>query len=185
MEEEYTIEVNIDQNKITKMNEDEFNLNDYYKKNNPFKKLLLASGVSVATSYSTGIIATGLSSAIIIGGHVFFSDTAFLVATGAKAVTGVGLIFAIPCLIGGISYQIYKYIKSKKQKEFFEKINNIDDETMKEEREIYLQIFNEFRLYFQNKLKEKYNFIEKQIKNYSNKIIQSINHILYFTTITI
>ena len=170
------IDRNINKNQIIK--EDEFNLNEYYSINTPYNKILLATGVSLAASYSTSIIATGLSSSIIIWGHVFFSDTAFLIATGAKAVTGIGLIIAIPCLIGGISYNIYKYIKSKKQKEFMEKLANLEDETMKEEREIYLKIFNEFKVYFQNKLKVKFNSIEAQIKHYCNKIIQSINGIM-------
>lgn len=116
------IDININEKEIIK--EDEFNLTEYYSINNPFNKILLATGVSLAASYSTSIIATGLSSAIIIWGHVFFSDIAFIIATGAKAVTGIGLVIAIPCLIGGISYNIYKYIKAKNQKEFMEKIAN-------------------------------------------------------------
>ena len=102
----------LDEEKIVK--EEDYNIAlDYYSKDNPFKYILIISGMGLAGSYSTSIIAASLSSAIYIGGHAFFTDTAFLVASGAKALTGIGLIIAIPCLIGGISFQLYKYFKSK------------------------------------------------------------------------
>ena len=59
-----------------------------------------------------------------------------------------------------------------------EKLTNLEDETMKEEREIYLKIFNEFKAYFQKKLKVKFNSIEVQIKHHCNTIIKSINQIM-------
>ena len=174
--EDYINENEIKDENIQK--EDEYNLAlDYYSKDNPFQNILIASGFGLVGSYSTTVIATSLSSAIIIGGHAFLTDTAFLVATGAKAITGIGLVIAIPCLIGGISYQIYKFFKFKKLKEYIEKLSDINDNSMKEEREIYMKIFNEFRNYFQLKLLEKYTTIKKEIIEYSNKIILKINQI--------
>ena len=125
-------------------------------------KILIASSIGLVGSYSTSVIATGLSSAIYIGGHIFFGDTAFLITCGGKALTGIGLVIAIPCLIGGISYQIYKHFKSKSVNEYLEKLCDINNNTLKEEREIFLKIFNEFKDYFQNKLKEKYKKEEKK-----------------------
>ena len=49
---------------------------------------------------------------------------------------------------------------------------------MKEEREIYIKIFNKFKSYFRRKLEGKYNlFIKDQIIEYSRKIISNINEI--------
>ena len=49
---------------------------------------------------------------------------------------------------------------------------------MKEEREIYIKVFNEFKAYFQKKLKVKFNSIEVQIKHHCTTIIKSINQIM-------
>ena len=150
---------------------------DYYSKNNPFQKIIIATGTGVVGSYSTSIIAASLSSTIYIAGHAFFTDTAFLVASGASTVTGIGLAIAIPCLIGGISYQIYKYFKSKSLKEYMEKLSDLKNESMKEEREIYIRIFDEFKQYFQLKFKEKYEKIIEDVIDCCNKIIEKINQI--------
>lgn len=153
---------------------------DYYSKDNPFQNILLATGVGVIGSYSTSIIAAGLSSTIIIGGHAFFTDTAFLVASGANVLTGIGLLIAIPCLIGSISYKIYKYFKSKSMKEYLEKLSDLKNDSMKEEREIYTTIFIEFKKFFQSKLEEKYQEIKNTIIEYSKKIIFKINQVQKF-----
>ena len=174
--EDFIIENEIKDEKIEK--EDEYNLAiDYYSKDNPFHNILIATSVGLIGSYSTSIIAAGLSSAIYIGGHIFFTDTAFFVATGAQALTGIGLIIAIPCLIGSISYKIYKYFKSKSMKEYMEKLSDMKNESMKEEREIYTKIFTEFKNYFQSKLGEKYNEIKNIVIDYSKKTIYKINQI--------
>ena len=171
----------ISQNEIKDENiekEEEYNLAlDYYSKDNPFYNILIVTGIGIVSSYSTAVIAAGLSSAIIIGGHVFFTDTAFLVATGASALTGIGLIIAIPCLIGSISYKIYKYFKSKSLREYMEKLSDLKNDSMKEEREIYGKIFTEFKNYFQIKLGEKYNEIKNLVIDFSKKIISKINQI--------
>ena len=171
----------ISQNEIKDENiekEEEYNLAlDYYSKDNPFYNILIVTGIGIVSSYSTAVIAAGLSSAIIIGGHVFFTDTAFLVATGASALTGIGLIIAIPCLIGSISYKIYKYFKSKSLREYMEKLSDLKNDSMKEEREIYGKIFTEFKNYFQIKLGEKYNEIKNLVIDSSKKIISKINQI--------
>ena len=156
--------------------EDEFNLAlDYYNKDNPFRNILIATSIGIVGSYSTSVIAAGLSSAIQFGGHVFFTDTEFLVASGAKALTGFGLVLAIPLLIGSISYNIYRYFKSKSHKEYIEKLNENKNNSMKEEREIYEKIFLEFKNYFQNNLENKYKVNKQKIIDYCKDIILKIN----------
>ena len=166
----------INDEKIEK--EDEFNMAlDCYIKDNPFRNILIATSFGLVGSYSTSVIAAGLSSAIYFGGHVFFTDTAFLVASGAKALTGIGLIVAIPLLIGSISFNIYRYFKSKSHKEYIEKLNENKNNSMKEEREIYERIFLEFKKYFQNNLENKYKVNKQRIIDYCKDIILKINQI--------
>ena len=148
---------------------------DYYSKNNPFTNLLVASGIGLVGSYSTSVIAASLSSTIVIWGHVFFTDTAFIVSNAASLATGIFGAISIPLLIGTVSYQIYKYITSKNLKEYMEQLSDLKNDSMKEEREIYLVIYEKFRQYFQTKFKEKYTEIKNQIIKYSKKIIGQIH----------
>ena len=51
---------------------------DYYDKDNPFKKLIIGSTVGIVGSYSTAIIAFGITGAYISGGIIFY-DTSLVV----------------------------------------------------------------------------------------------------------
>ena len=59
-----------------------------------------------------------------------------------------------------------------------EQLLDQNNNSMKEEREIYIKIFNTFKNYFRKKFEGKYNlFIKGQIIEYSRKIIFNINEI--------
>lgn len=146
--------INVDD--TNKIKEDNFQLAiDYYSEDNPFKKVIIGSTVGVVGSFSAAITAIGVSGAYISGGILFY-DTAFLVA-GYSAIGAVaGLAIAIPAILGGIGYGIYKVIKTKQLKNYMGKISDTDDESAAEEREILSKLTQECINYFKNNIKDAY-----------------------------
>ena len=192
-------------NDASKMKGENFKLAiDYYSQDNPFKKVIMGSPVGVVGSFSASIIAIGLSGAYISGGILFY-DTALLVGGYAAIGAAAGLVVAIPAILGGIGYGIYKVVKTKKLKNYMKKISDTNDESVEEEREILSKLTQECIHYYKNfinnvftiKLKQ---LIEKDtieflklIKNKSrntnnnlwDKIIKEINDMNFYNIILI
>ena len=143
-----SIILNLDE--ANKKKEDNFKLAiDYYSQDNPFKKVIIGSTVGVVGSFSASIVAIGVSGAYISGGILFY-DTAFLVGGYAAIGAAAGLVIAVPAILGGIGYGIYKIVKTKKLKNFMGKISDPNDETVNEEREILSRLTQECIGYFKN-----------------------------------
>ena len=139
-----------------KFREDNFKLAiDYYSKDNPFKKVIIGSTIGVVGSYSAAIVALGFSGAYISGGILFY-DTAFLVSGYATLAGVAGLVVGIPAVLGGIGYAIYKVVKTKKVKDFMNKLSDKDDQSVQEEREILSLLTKECLEYFNNYIKNSY-----------------------------
>ena len=165
--------LNLDELKVNK--EQNFQLAiDYYSKDNPFKKVIIGSTVGVVGSYSAAIIALGFSGAYISGGILFY-DTALL-AAGYGALAGtIGLVVAVPTIIGGIGYAIYKAVKTSKMKKYMNKISDVNDESVAEEREILSLLTRECLGYFRNYIES--SFVSKLnniIKEDTNDILKLI-----------
>lgn len=197
--------LNIDE--ANKKKEDNFQLAiNYYSQDNPFKKVIIGSTVGVVSSFSASIVAIGISGAYISGGILFY-DTAFVVGGYAAIGAAAGLVVAVPAILGGIGYGIYKVVKSKKLKNFIGKISNAKDESVNEEREILSRLTQECISYFKNYMNASFisnlkgliikdtEEILKKIKiNYDNsintnnirkRIMQAIKEIDFFNIILI
>ena len=158
-------------NETNKMKEDNFKLAiDYYSEDNPFKKVIIGSTVGVVGSFSASIIAIGVSGAYISGGILFY-DTALLVSGYAAIGAAAGLVLAVPAILGGIGYGIYKIVKTKKLKNYMEKISDTKDESAAEEREILSKLTQECINYYKDYFKVGY---EKKLKNLIIKDTQEI-----------
>ena len=158
-------------NETNKMKEDNFKLAiDYYSEDNPFKKVIIGSTVGVVGSFSASIIALGVSGAYISGGILFY-HTAFLVGGYAAIGAAAGLVLAVPAILGGIGYGIYKIVKTKKLKNYMEKISDTKDESAAEEREILSKLTQECINYYKDYFKVGY---EKKLKNLIIKDTQEI-----------
>ena len=164
-----------------KFREDNFKLAiDYYSKDNPFKKVIIGSTIGVVGSYSAAIVALGMSGAYISGGILFY-DTAFLVGGYATLAGVAGLVVGIPAVLGGIGYAIYKAVKTKKVKDFMNKLSDKDDQSVKEEREIFSLLTKECLEYFNNYIQNSFikkakdliekdtEYIIREIHNYDSK----------------
>ena len=164
-----------------KFREDNFKLAiDYYSKDNPFKKVIIGSTIGVVGSYSAAIVALGMSGAYISGGILFY-DTAFLVGGYATLAGVAGLVVGIPAVLGGIGYAIYKAVKTKKVKDFMNKLSDKDDQSVEEEREIFSLLTTECLEYFNNYIQNSFikkakdliekdtEYILREIHNYDSK----------------
>ena len=114
---------------------DKFN---YGKDINPFKRVLIGGGIATGTGVSATVF--GLDSLMMGLG---------MTALSGAAMTGLGLVIAVPSLIGFGAYKIYKNFKNKDKKKFFDSFHL---EKMKVEKE------------FQN-------YVISKMDNYFNKII--------------
>ena len=149
---------------------------DYYSEDNPFTKIIIGSTVGVGVSFSASIIALGLSGAYISGGILFY-DTAFLVGGYAAIGAAAGLIVAVPAILGGIGYGIYKIVKTKKLKSYMEKISDVNDESAAEEREILSKLTQECINYFKNYMKDEFTKkLKGLIENDIGEIIKLIKN---------
>ena len=162
-------------NDANKLKQDNFNLAiDYYSQNNPFKKVIIGSTVGVVGSFSASIIAIGVSGAYISGGILFY-DTALVVGGYAAIGAAAGLILAVPAILGGIGYGIYKVVKTKKMKNYMGKITDSKDKSAEEEREILSKLTQECINYFKKNIKEAYSKkLKDLVDNDTREIIKSI-----------
>ena len=104
------IEKNLGEN-LTRVGE----TNNLETDNNPFTKVLI--GGSIATGVGIGAAAGSIAACIAIDSLFLVGAAgeilgAGVVCIGGLAATGIGLVVAIPSLIGFGSYKIYKYIRS-------------------------------------------------------------------------
>ena len=150
---------------------------DYFSRDNPYKKVIIGASVGVIGSYSTAIIALSFSQAFISGGILYY-DTACLICGFGSLFSIIGAIIAIPAIIGGIGYGIYKMKKTSDLKEYMNKLSDTLDSTMKEEREIYGLLIKECKSYFQIQLNSSFSSeVKKKIKENTKKVIERINKI--------
>ena len=162
-------------NDANKLKQDNFNLAiDYYSQNNPFKKVIIGSTVGVVGSFSASIIAIGVSGAYISGGILFY-DTALVVGGYAAIGAAAGLILAVPAILGGIGYGIYKVVKTKKMKNYMAKISDSNDKSADEEREILSRLTQECMGYFKSNIQDAYSKkLKDLVENDTKEIIKSI-----------
>jgi len=105
----------------------------------------------------------------IATGEIFMAGWA---CVGGVLLGGLGLIIAIPTLLGFGAYKIYKLNKEKKFKQFYE---NFDDEKKKVERDIRNDVIIKIDKYFNKALLTNDNSFKLKIddiKNWVNDIIK-------------
>ena len=127
----------------------DFNFNLDFEKN-PFKGVLI--GGAAATGAGAAAVGGSIAACIVFdsvflastAGEIFAAGFAFL---GGFAVAGIGIVIAIPSLLGFGAYKIYKTIKEKKRKEFFESFKL---DKMIVEREFQFDVINKIEEYFNN-----------------------------------
>ena len=170
--------------KITEIGEKEkFDFNSD-KDNNPFKGVLIGGGITAGAGIgaAVGSIAACIifDSVALVSGEFFavsITTAGFTFLSGA-AVTGLGLVVAVPSLIGFGAYKLYKNAKEKEKKKFFDSFNL---EKMKIEKEFQKYVICEIDNYFNKTIIiENNDVIEKYINNIidiyisiDNKIIES------------
>ena len=138
-----------------KSNKENYNEQINYSNENPF------------TTYS--IVGFGLT----LGGGItltplIFGSTFALSALSISGliISGIGIVVFIPSLIGLGIYKLYKK-RNDEDKKYFNSLKN--DESMKEEREIYLDIINYLK-------EESINYFEKDYQTqYNNELSKKIN----------
>ena len=141
---------------------------------NPFSTALI--GGAIATG--AGVTAAGGSIvACLVFDSIFLMSTAGEVFTagftllGGVAFTGIGLIVAVPSLLGFGAYKLYRMNKENKRKEFFK---DFDEPKMKPEKEVYLHAINKIDNYFNKYISNsdnETNYRITSIQNYINSII--------------
>ena len=135
--EEETIGKNMSENE----EKDKFNFN-LDKDSNPFGGVLVGGGAGVGA----GVV-----------------STAGITFLGGGAMTGIGLIVVVPSLIGFGAYKIYKTVKEKEKKTFFDSFNL---EKMKIEKEFQQYVAHQIDDYFNKSIIiENNDEIEKYINN--------------------
>ena len=102
-----------------KKNQFDCNLND---NKNPFRGVLVGGTVT----FGAGIATLGgcITACIALDSAIITATTGYAFACGMAAnLLGIGVILAVPGLLGFGGYKIYKTIKDKARKEFFESFN--------------------------------------------------------------
>ena len=119
---------------------------------NPFTKVLIGGGVAAGAGIG---VAGGSIAACIAFDSVFLASTAGEIFAagfsflGGIAFTGIGLLIAVPSLLGFGIYKIYKTVKDKKRKNFFE---NFDKDIMKLERQFQSEVISKIDHYFNKRI---------------------------------
>ena len=141
----------------------DFNLD---KDTNPFAGVLIGGGIAAGAGAgaAVGSIAACIAFDSVFlmstAGEIFAAGFTFL---GGAAITGIGLVVAVPSLIGFGAYKIYKFVKDKDKKNFFESFNL---EKMKIEREFQQYVICKIDDYFNKRIIiENNDEIEKYINN--------------------
>ena len=141
----------------------DFNLD---KDTNPFAGVLIGGGIAAGAGAgaAVGSIAACIAFDSVFlmstAGEIFAAGFTFL---GGAAITGIGLVVAVPRLIGFGAYKIYKFVKDKDKKNFFESFNL---EKMKIEREFQQYVICKIDDYFNKRIIiENNDEIEKYINN--------------------
>ena len=119
-----------------------------FSNQNPFSNALkygaITYGVGVSASFGSIAACLIFDSVYLISasGELLTAGFAFM---SGQMVTGIGLIVAIPSLLGFGIYKLYSWNKDKKRQEFFK---DFGEAKMKTEREVYLNIINKIDNYF-------------------------------------
>ena len=148
--------------------------NNLEKNDNPFTNVLI--GGAVATGAGIGAVAGSIvaclafDSIFLIGaaGEILGAGVLCL---GGIAATGIGLIVAIPSLIGFGIYQIYKLVKSKQKKEF---LKDMGLDKMKPEMELQNLAIAKIDKYFSKRIIINQ---KQEIEKYINAILDIYNKI--------
>ena len=135
----------------------DFNLD---KDKNPFAGVLIGGGIAAGAGAGAAV---GSIATCIAFDSIFL--TAGFTFVGGIAVTGIGLIFPVPSLIGFGAYQIYKVFKDKDKKNFFESFNL---EKMKIEKEFQQYVICKIDDYFNKTIIIENN---DELEKYINTII--------------
>ena len=127
---------------------------------------MVGGGAGVIGGYSAAIAALA------------FGNTSVLFIGGASLFGMASIIVTIPAIIGTLAYGIYKFTKTKKLKEFMNKLSDQYDNTMNEERKIFSLLLEETKNFFQTQLKEVFlskakDIIIKKTKDIIDKINSS------------
>ena len=133
---------------------DKFDLN-LDRDKNPFTAILIGGGIATGTGIGAAII--GFDSLIVSIGMTFFSGV---------AMTGLGIVVAVLGLIGFGAYKLYKTVKDKDKKKFFESFHF---EKMKIEKEFQKYVICKMDNYFNKRIIIDNN---EEIEKYINNIIE-------------
>ena len=147
---------------------------NYYSKDNPFKKIIIGSTVGAIGSYSASTIALSMSGAYLYGGLLFY-DNSILFAGYSLLIGNIAFYLAIPAILGGIGYAIFRYKKTNDLKNFMNKLSDKNDESTKEEREIFSILNKECKDYFKNFILTSFTIkLRDIIENDTKKILIKI-----------
>lgn len=150
-----------------KKNQYDCNLND---SSNPFRGVLVGGTVT----FGAGIATLGgcITACIALDSAIITATTGYAFAFGMAAnLLGIGIILAVPGLLGFGGYKIYKTIKDKARKEFFESFNL---PKMVVEKEFQSFAISKIDKYFIKMCSiENKKEIEKEINECINNIIET------------
>ena len=104
------------------------------------------AGLGVAGGSLAACIAFDSVFLASVSGEIFAAGFGFL---GGVACTGIGLIIAVPSLLGFGVYKIYKSYKDKYRKIFFD---NFDKDIMKVERQFQSKAISKIDDYFNKRI---------------------------------
>ena len=140
-----------------KSNKENYNEQINYSNENPFTATsLLGFGITMGGG--------GISITSLIFGSTFALSA---LSISGLIISGIGILVFIPSLIGLGIYKLYKK-RNDEDKKYFNSLKN--DESMKEEREIYLDIINYLK-------RESINSFEKDYQTqYNNELSNKINN---------
>ena len=157
----------------------DFNLD---RDKNPFTGVLIGGGIAAGAGVgaAVGSIAACIAfdSVVLVtyAGNFFAITSAGFTFLGGAAATGIGLVIAIPSLIGFGAYKIYKNVKDKDKKKFFDSFNL---EKMKVEKEFQKYVICKIDNYFGKRIDiENNDEIEKYINNIIDIYLSIDNQII-------
>ena len=140
-----------------KSNKENYNEQINYSNENPFTATsIVGFGITMGGG--------GISITSLIFGSTFALSA---LSISGLIISGIGIVVFIPSLIGLGIYKLYKK-RNDEDKKYFNSLKN--DESMKEEREIYLDIINYLK-------RESINSFEKDYQTqYNNELSNKINN---------
>ena len=181
---------NNDDDKLkTEKNEKEKKLGDNLIKldeKNNFDLHAVSDKNPFSTALKGGAIATGAGIGVAYGSLVacIMFDSVFLVSASGQILTagitylsgvacsGIGIIIAVPSLLGFGIYKAWRWNKDRKRQEFFKDFGEVK---MNPEREVYLNAINKIDNYFSKFISNDDNETKWRITNIQNYISSIID----------